>query len=219
MSSKSSVKLQQNGKGVEVILEGAEANKATVKVSKSKLIILGLVLALASGTMFTINNALIQYYNVNPTDNMLVRSLVQILVLALIIGCQDKGQFWPAKASKKTKYLALLQGLLGGAMVLCVFFGVLYMPLGDALTIIFSVPLFTMLFSRIILGTRLNNYKIVCGLCLVAGVVLVARPPFLFQDNYDNDVRNATYWTGFSCCLGTAISGALVSGPFAWTSL
>ncbi len=195
---------------VEVIVKSTEEES---KSSKSKLI-LGLILALASGTIFTINNGLIQNFNVNPTDNLLVRSVVQILVLGLIICYQDKGQFWPCKATLKTKFLALLQGLLGGTMILCCFIGVLYMPLGDALTIIFSVPLFTMVFSRLILGTRLNAYKILCGLCLVAGVILVARPPFLFPDKdpgTTQEVRDSKYWTGFACCLTSAVLSALMS--------
>ena len=54
------------------------------------------------------------------------------------------------------------------------------MPLGDALTLIFSSPAVTCLFSRVFLGVRLRLWKVVFIALLIAGVVLVIQPPLFF---------------------------------------
>ena len=54
------------------------------------------------------------------------------------------------------------------------------MPLGDALTLIFSSPAVTRLFSRVFLGVRLRLWKVVFIALLMVGVVLVIRPPLFF---------------------------------------
>ena len=74
----------------------------------------------------------------------------------------------------------LLQGLIGGLRILFQFACVLYMPLGDALTIVFTEPLWTILLSRIILSIRISAWKILFGCLLVCGMVLCIQPPFLF---------------------------------------
>ena len=51
---------------------------------------------------------------------------------------------------------------------------------GDALTIIYTSPMFTMLFSFLFLRIQQGLWKISCACCLMVGVILVVRPPFLF---------------------------------------
>ena len=73
-----------------------------------------------------------------------------------------------------------------------------YMPVPDALCIVFSCPVVTILLSALVLRDRwgrvsrvtchtdhvrdsLGPAKITAGLLLLVGVVLVCRPPFLFH--------------------------------------
>ena len=95
----------------------------------------------------------------------------------------------------------LLQGLIGGLRILFQFACVLYMPLGDALTIVFTEPLWTILLSRIILSIKISAWKILFGCLLVCGMVLCIQPPFLFpragrdhQDSPDS-THNKTHVT------------------------
>ena len=67
-------------------------------------------------------------------------------------------------------------------MILC-FAAVSAIPIGDALTLIYSNPLFAMIFSSIFLGSRLRLYKTFLGTILISGIILVVRPPFLFPKN------------------------------------
>ena len=56
-----------------------------------------------------------------------------------------------------------------------------YMPVPDALCIVFSCPVVTILLSALVLRDSLGPAKITAGLLLLVGVVLVCRPPFLFH--------------------------------------
>ena len=58
---------------------------------------------------------------------------------------------------------------------------VLYMPIGDALTIVFTEPLWTLILSKLILKIRIGLWKVFFGLLLILGMILCIQPPFLFQ--------------------------------------
>ena len=60
-----------------------------------------------------------------------------------------------------------------------------FMPLGDAMTIIMSSVLPTMILAAIFLKERLRLYKIFCSILVVSGIVLVLRPPFVFGNSVE----------------------------------
>ena len=76
--------------------------------------------------------------------------------------------------------LVVVQGMMGGLKNLLQFACVLFMPLGDALTIVFTEPLWTLLLSRIVLRLKISAWKIIFGCLLVSGMILCIQPPFLF---------------------------------------
>ena len=91
--------------------------------------------------------------------------------------------------------LNILKGVFGGAKTLFQFACVLYMPIGDALTIVFTEPLWTLIFSKFILKIRIGVWKWVFGLFLLLGMILCIQPPFLFPvspDGNQNSTHNAT---------------------------
>ena len=63
------------------------------------------------------------------------------------------------------------------------------MPIGDALTIVFTEPLWTLIFSKFILKIRIGWYKWFFALFLLIGMVLCIQPPFIFP--HDDDVPEA----------------------------
>ena len=46
---------------------------------------------------------------------------------------------------------------------------------GDALTLIFTAPLWTLLLSRLFLGSRIGAWKVAFGVLLLAGMVLTVK--------------------------------------------
>ena len=45
---------------------------------------IGIILSIFSGFLFTVNNFLIQYFAINATEMLLVRSIVQVITIGLI---------------------------------------------------------------------------------------------------------------------------------------
>ena len=99
-------------------------NSAKVEISDSKPIIksqvsqngekkswekiIGIILAFSSGLIFTANNCLIQMLDLDFSDALLVRSIVQIVLLAIV--CKSKGlSVWP-KVSEKLRMIMVFQG-------------------------------------------------------------------------------------------------------------
>ena len=143
--------------------------------------LLGWLLAILSGILFTANNFLVKYYTIEAVDMLLVRSGLQTVLMAFII-LVTKRSFLPT--ARLDKVLVLLQGLIGGLRILLQFACVLFMPLGDALTIVFTEPLWTVLLSRLALGIRIGAWKIIFGCLLLCGMVLCVQPPFLFPHHH-----------------------------------
>ena len=58
-----------------------------------------------------------------------------------------------------TYWAIIIQSYVGGWMILSRFASVLLIPLGDALTIIFSAPIFTTILAKIFLGHKLKSFR------------------------------------------------------------
>lgn len=153
--------------------------------------ILGLGLAFISGMVFTANNCVIQTFDLDFAETLLVRSFIQILVVAPMLAVKGYHP-WPSigEHPNRTRALIVFQGFLGGLMIICAFCSVLYLPLGDALTMIFSAPLSTMVIAAIFLKHSLRLYKITFGLLLLVGTIMVVRPPFIFDNGDDPDSQD-----------------------------
>ena len=82
--------------------------------------------------------------------------------------------------------MAVFVGIFGSLTTLTSFACLKFMPVGDAMTLIFTNPLFTMIFAAIFLGHRLTCIKNVSALILFAGIILVTKPPFLFPETPNN---------------------------------
>ncbi|HEY2776209.1 MAG TPA: DMT family transporter [Candidatus Binatia bacterium] len=76
--------------------------------------------------------------------------------------------------------LLLLRGFLGYLALSCVFHAVATMPLADATVLQYLYPLFTAILATAILGERPNARVVIAGAASLAGILLVARPSFLF---------------------------------------
>ena len=59
--------------------------------------------------------------------------------------------------------MVILVGMLGSLTMLTAFTCVILMPVSDATVLMFTTPLFTMIFAAIFLKERLTVLKIICG--------------------------------------------------------
>ena len=102
-------------------------------------------------------------------------------------------------------------------MVLEVFLSFMMMPLGDATTLMFSSPLFTAILSAIFLkDARLRLWKVIFITLMMAGMVLVVQPPFIFDSSVIQDA-SATYFIGAGiavlCAFTMSVTNVIVRGP------
>ena len=67
-------------------------------------------------------------------------------------------------ASGLDQLMTLGVGLLGSLAILGCFASVSFMPVGDATTLMFTVPVFTILFAAVFLRQGLNVIKVVSGM-------------------------------------------------------
>ena len=194
--------------------------------SSSRYLFFGCCLAFLSGLIFTGNNVVIQTQHLDYSEILLVRSLVQLGILSTI--CRyKKSSLWPSIGEHpfRIRLLMVLQGFFGALMIVFGFCCVLFLPLGDALTLLFSAPLSTMIVAAIFLRHRLRFFKIISGILLLIGTVFVIQPEFLFstsQDNHkphfwffglqlDPDAHDGMYYIGVGLALGSAITDGFLN--------
>ena len=184
---------------------------------------LGFVLAVISGLLFTANNFLVQYLAVDAAEMLIVRSITQSLVLGLIVASLDHRDIGADERSNHSicviRLFVFFQAVFGAARLYMNFLCLSYMPLGDALTIIFTEPLFTIILSLVFFRIGIGFFKIVLGFGLIAGMILCIQPPFIFPSREEEEEgkhessldqsRRSGYYTGVALAAGCAFSGAV----------
>ena len=136
-----------------------------------------MTLAISSGLLYTSTNFLFQYLKMNSTETLAVRSVLQILLMGTILVCTCK-PFYPGTCTSKA--LLSLQGLSSSLRVGCGLSSMTYIPLGDALTIIFTEPIWTLFLAKVFVGSKISLRKLLFCLLLILGAVLVIKPPGIF---------------------------------------
>ena len=82
---------------------------------------------------------------------------------------------------KLVKLFVVLQGLVGAVRLYLNFSCLAFLPLGDALTIIFTEPLFTMIFSCIAFRYKVGICQVSLAFGLLAGMIMCVQPPIFFD--------------------------------------
>jgi drug/metabolite transporter (DMT)-like permease len=110
-----------------------------------------------------------------PTQEIVfARSVVMALVCALLL--RSRG----VAATGSKHGLLVLRGLFGFGALSCFYYGLVHLPLADATVIQYTNAVFTSLFAVFVLRERLRPLELVCLALAVAGVLVAARPSFLF---------------------------------------
>lgn len=73
-----------------------------------------------------------------------------------------------------------LRGLFGFLALLCLYYALVHLPLADATVLQYTNPVWTALFAAWLLGETMRRAEVGLVLASLAGVVLIARPAFLF---------------------------------------
>jgi drug/metabolite transporter (DMT)-like permease len=97
--------------------------------------------------------------------------------------------------------LLILRGLLGCGALTCFYFSIVHLPLAEATVIQYTNPVFAALLAGVLLGERLGRRELAGVAASMVGVLLIARPSFLFAGSAPIDPLHV--WI--------AVAGALFS--------
>ena len=160
----------------------------------------GVILSFASAFLLLVTNSILKGMELDFSDAIFVQSLTQVIIFGLLL-YSKRNCFWvrevnPDKNITHVSCLLLFgTAMFGGMSRTTDVVAVTFMPLGDAMTIILSSAIPTTIIAAIFLKERLRLIKVVCLILVVTGIVLVIRPPFLFNNNLNTkfDVMDIGY--------------------------
>ena len=153
----------------------------------------GICLSLISGTVLLAMNAIVQKMKLHFADVLFTRAVFQSF-LGLVLSLYRGESVWIKEVDDgqnlyQMRILLFLFGFLAASFNTTDLIAITFMPLGDAMTIILSAVLPVVVLAAIFLKERLRLYKILCSILVVTGIVLVLRPPFLFENSLEHDMK------------------------------
>ncbi|XP_072280189.1 solute carrier family 35 member G1 [Pyxicephalus adspersus] len=110
---------------------------------------------------------------------------------------------------KDQRIFLFLRGFLGSSAMILLYYAVQSMPLADATVITFSSPAFTCIFACIFLKEKCTVWDIVFMAFTITGVVLIARPPFLFGSRNEGFEDYSEHLKGTIAAVASAVCASL----------
>ena len=139
---------------------------------------LGVICAMSSCVFFAFSSLLVKLlHEIPPQEVVFFRNLVQVIfVLPPLIYSKT-----PVVGNSKHLPFLCVRGIAGTLALCCQFYAFQHMPLADATVIVFSSPIFTGVLAHFLLGEAWGLFDALATLLCFVGVVLIARPTFLFS--------------------------------------
>lgn len=167
---------------------------------------LGLFYAFLSTVFFSTIALLVKtIQGIHAIEISAIRCFFQMLFVVPLLIYHKTGFLGPRD---KRIYL-VLRGFIGSNAMILLFYAVQQMPLADATVIMFSNPVFTSLLAWVFLKEKCTIWDCVFTVFTLTGVILIARPPFLFgervrgiESNYTNHIK------GTIAAFGGAVAAA-----------
>lgn len=91
---------------------------------------------------------------------------------------------------KPIRKLLFIRGTVGFLGVFGLYYSLQYLSLSDAVAITFLVPMVTAFLAWVLLHERYSILEGICGLISLAGVLLIAKPNFLFGKSSDSETSD-----------------------------
>ncbi|XP_056626556.1 solute carrier family 35 member G1 [Triplophysa dalaica] len=151
------------------------------KVQKEKAACpgLGLLYSLLAAVFFSVAALLVKKIDdMHAIQISAIRCFFQMLFVMPAMIYYKIGFIGP----RDMRIYLFLRGFLGANAMILLYYAILQMPLADATVIMFSNPVFTALLAWIFLKERCTIWDVVFTVFTLTGVILIARPPFLFGE-------------------------------------
>ncbi|XP_028822271.1 solute carrier family 35 member G1 [Denticeps clupeoides] len=180
--------------------------EAEGKTKKTACPGLGLLYGLLASVFFSLVALLVKrIQGVHAVEISAMRCFFQMLFVVPLMIYYNTGFLGPPGM----RVYLFLRGFLGSNAMILLFYAVQQMPLADATVIMFSNPVFTALLAWIFLKERCTIWDLVFTAFTLTGVILIARPPFLFgarvagiEGEYTNHIKGTA--AAFAGAVGAA---------------
>lgn len=140
----------------------------------------GLLLIIASEAFFASMNVAVKFLGTDV-------SVLQIVWIRMTITyiCSIAYMFYadipsPILGPPGIRILLCFRGLAGFFGIFGLYFSLQYLSLSDAIVLTFLTPLCSAIVGWVFLKEKVEVREVVAGVVSLVGVVLIARPPFLF---------------------------------------
>ena len=124
--------------------------------------------------MDAIAKSLATIYSVSPGTVTFARFLIQAVVLGMVVRVAIR----LGKMRWHFSWVNIVRGVLMGATALMFFIAIKYMPLADAIAIVFIEPFIVMLMSAFFLGERVGWRRVVAAIIGFGGAIMIIRPSY-----------------------------------------
>ncbi|KAK6454448.1 EamA-like transporter family-domain-containing protein [Scheffersomyces xylosifermentans] len=91
---------------------------------------------------------------------------------------------------KELRWLLALRGFVGFFGVFGLYYSLQYLSLSDAVAITFLIPMVTGFLAWILLHERYSLLEGICSIISLGGVILIAKPHFIFGKESDNETSS-----------------------------
>ncbi|KAF5309361.1 hypothetical protein D9611_013998 [Ephemerocybe angulata] len=180
----------------------------------------GLLLVAASELFFAFMHLAVKILNsIDPPVSTFELILVRMVItyVGSIIYMTATGVPEPFLGPKGVRLLLFSRGIGGFFGLYGIYFSLQYLSLSDATVLTFLSPICTAIAGAFFLKESLSARQLLAGLVSLGGVVLIARPPFLFGGASPDGERGVTP-TQRLMAVGVALIGVL-GATLAFTSL
>lgn len=162
------VSVEDTARNMSKNKKNVEKNKEAVNPAE---MVLGCMMVSVVIILTLFSSSLIQVFKVVPTNLVLAKSTIQLLLFTM----SNKANSISLFPDSKTEVVATaVQGLLSGMALLCSVAAVRLLPLGDFFSIIFAKSVLMMILMTTITGQPINKMKsLLIMSCMVGLIVLV----------------------------------------------
>jgi len=149
--------------------------------NKKTLFGIGILFCVISGCLFSLNGLVAKLItSIDPLQMALSRCMLQFCILLPFISYKCYiGKMDIIGPPRMFKFL-ILRGFTGSTAAIFLYEAIARLSLGDAITISFSNSVITSFLAYFILGESLTILDLALAFFTSVGVVLIARPSFLF---------------------------------------
>ena len=163
----------------------------------------GIGFALMSTVVASLNSIAVSMLSGNVGSNETTfLQMLHVLLFAVPFAALSKASF---RLSRKAFLVVLYRCFIGGITTMLAYFAFQEMSVGNAKALIHTSPVFTGIFSCIILREACPPSDVVLSVLIFGGILLVIQPPFIFGEVE----TTASIWGPIACLLCALFLGTI----------